>query len=167
MSQPFDAPSNPHPRIHSRKFEGTTNTTTCPRARRATASASIGWTSPRVPCGARSTRMSVYSRRSGSIRRPGPAEAGHYLPMTHVATGTGRPAPLTPNQVRGFWAAWGGWALDGMDSFIYSLVLVPALTELLPRSGIEATPANIGYYGGMFLALFMMGYGTSMVWGPI
>ena len=43
---------------------------------------------------------------------------------------------LTPNQIRGFWAAWGGWALDGMDSFIYALVLVPALTELLPRSGI-------------------------------
>ena len=74
---------------------------------------------------------------------------------------------LTRNQVRSFWAAWGGWSMDGMDSFIYSLVLVPALTELLPRSGIPATPANIGYYGGMFFALFMMGYGTSMIWGPI
>ena len=31
--------------------------------------------------------------------------------------------PLTRNQIRGFWAAWGGWALDGMDSFIYALVL--------------------------------------------
>ena len=40
--------------------------------------------------------------------------------------------------MRGFWAAWGGWALDGMDSFIYALVLVPALRELLPRSGIAA-----------------------------
>jgi hypothetical protein len=37
--------------------------------------------------------------------------------------------PLTPNQVRGFWAAWGGWVLDGMDSFIYALVLVPALRD--------------------------------------
>ncbi len=54
-------------------------------------------------------------------------------------------ATLTPNQIRGFLAAWGGWALDGMDSFIYALVLVPALTELLPRSGIAATPATIGY----------------------
>lgn len=74
---------------------------------------------------------------------------------------------LTRNQVRSFWAAWGGWSMDGMDSFIYSLVLVPALTELLPRSGISATPANVGYYGGMFFALFMMGYGTAMIWGPI
>jgi MFS family permease len=75
--------------------------------------------------------------------------------------------PLSPNQVRGFWAAWGGWALDGMDSFIYSLVLVPALTELLPRSGIEATPGNVGFYGSVLFALFLIGWGVSMVWGPI
>ncbi len=36
-------------------------------------------------------------------------------------------APLTRNQVRGFWASWGGWTLDGMDSVIYALVLVPSL----------------------------------------
>src|SRR3979490_581852 len=57
--------------------------------------------------------------------------------------------------------------MDGMDSFIYSLVLVPALTELLPRSGIAATTANIGFYGGLFFALFMIGYGTALIWGPI
>ncbi len=74
---------------------------------------------------------------------------------------------LTPNQIRSFWAAWGGWSMDGMDSFIYSLVLVPALTELLPRSGIPATPANVGYYGGLFFTLFLIGYGTALVWGPI
>jgi MFS family permease len=76
-------------------------------------------------------------------------------------------APLTTNQKRGFLAAWGGWALDGMDSFIYSLVLVPALTELLPNSGIPVTPGNIGYYGSILFALFLFGWGTSMVWGPI
>src|SRR5947199_1458226 len=87
--------------------------------------------------------------------------------MTHVTSGTSRRSKLTPNQVRGFWAAWGGWALDGMDSFIYALVLVPALTELLPRSGILASPGNIGYYGGVLFALFLVGWGLSMVWGPI
>lgn len=85
---------------------------------------------------------------------------------------TGVPVPgtktkLNPNQVRGFWAAWGGWTLDGMDAFIYALVLVPALTELLPRSGIEATPGNIGFYGSVLQALFLLGWGLSMVWGPI
>jgi MFS family permease len=76
-------------------------------------------------------------------------------------------APLTTNQKRGFLAAWGGWALDGMDSFIYSLVLVPALTELLPNSGIAVTPGNIGFYGSILFALFLFGWGTSMIWGPI
>jgi MFS family permease len=75
--------------------------------------------------------------------------------------------PLSRNQIRGFWAAWGGWALDGMDSFIYALVLVPALRELLPRSGILATTASIGYYGGLLFALFLIGWGLSLVWGPI
>jgi MFS family permease len=74
---------------------------------------------------------------------------------------------LNPNQIRGFWAAWGGWALDGMDASIYAVVLVPALRELLPRSGIPATPANTVYYGSVLLALFLFGWGLSMVWGPV
>jgi MFS family permease len=74
---------------------------------------------------------------------------------------------LNGNQIRSFWAAWGGWTMDGMDSFIYSLVLVPALRELLPRSGIAATTANVGLYGSLLFALFMVGWGTGMIWGPI
>jgi len=74
---------------------------------------------------------------------------------------------LTANQIRGFWAAWGGWALDGMDSFIYALVLVPALRELLPRTGIPATAGNVGFYGGILFALFLIGWGTALLWGPI
>jgi MFS family permease len=75
--------------------------------------------------------------------------------------------PLTSNQVRGFWAAWAGWALDGMDSFIYALVLVPALRDLLPRSGLAADAANIGYYGGILFAVFLVGWGFAFLWGPI
>jgi MFS family permease len=45
------------------------------------------------------------------------------------------PARFTSNQRRGFLAAWGGVVLDGVDSFIYALVLVPALRALLPASG--------------------------------
>jgi MFS family permease len=75
--------------------------------------------------------------------------------------------PLTKNQIRGFWAAWGGWALDGMDSFIYALVMVPALKDLLPRSGIPGDQANVGYYGGLLFALFLVGWGLSLVWGPV
>lgn len=76
-------------------------------------------------------------------------------------------SPLTPNQIRSFLAAWGGWALDGMDSFIYALVLIPALKDLLPRSGIPATPANIGFYGGLLFAMFLVGWGFAFLWGPV
>jgi MFS family permease len=76
-------------------------------------------------------------------------------------------APLTANQIRSFLAAWGGWALDGMDSFIYALVLVPALKDLLPRSGIPGTPANIGFYGGLLFAMFLGGWGLAFLWGPV
>jgi MFS family permease len=74
--------------------------------------------------------------------------------------------PLTANQIRGFWAAWGGWTLDGMDSFIFALVLVPALHDLLPRSGIPPTPANTGFYGGVLFAVFLAGWGFAFLWGP-
>jgi MFS family permease len=76
-------------------------------------------------------------------------------------------APLTKNQLRGFAAAWGGWTLDGMDSFIYALVMLPALRELLPKSGIPGDTANTGFYGGLLFALFLIGWGLSLVWGPI
>ncbi|HEU5236491.1 MAG TPA: MFS transporter [Pyrinomonadaceae bacterium] len=76
-------------------------------------------------------------------------------------------APLTKNQLRGFFAAWGGWVLDGMDSFIYALVMVPALRELLPRSGIPGDQASVGFYGGLLFALFLIGWGCSLIWGPI
>jgi MFS family permease len=87
--------------------------------------------------------------------------------MVEAATVAPTRTPLTTNQKRGFFAAYGGWTLDGMDAFIYALVLVPALTELLPASGIAATPVNIGFYGSILFAMFLLGWGLSMVWGPI
>jgi MFS family permease len=77
------------------------------------------------------------------------------------------PASLTRNQIRGFWASWGGWTLDGMDSVVYALVLVPALRELLPHSGIAASKGNIGYYGSLSFAMFLIGWGLAFLWGPI
>jgi MFS family permease len=74
---------------------------------------------------------------------------------------------LNRQQIVGFWTAWAGWLLDGMDSVIYALVMAPALTELLPRSGMVATPANIGYVGSVMFAVFLCGWGCSFIWGPI
>src|SRR6202047_4022 len=74
---------------------------------------------------------------------------------------------LTSAQITGFWGAWSGWTLDGMDSFIYALVLSPALSELLPKSGYEKTPANVGLAGSILFALFLVVWGLSFMWGPI
>lgn len=74
---------------------------------------------------------------------------------------------LSRQQIIGFWGAWAGWTLDGMDSVIYALVLSPALTELLPKSGYEATSGNVGFAGSILFALFLLGWGLSLIWGPI
>ena len=85
------------------------------------------------------------------------------MPIPH----TQPKSPLTRNQRWGFAAAWGGWTLDGMDSFIYALVMVPALRDLLPRTGIPGDAANTSFYGGLLFALFLFGWGMSLVWGPV
>jgi MFS family permease len=75
--------------------------------------------------------------------------------------------PLTRNQSRGFFAAWAGWALDGMDSYIFALVMVPALKELLPRSGLRGDMVGVGFYGGLLFAIFLLGWGCAFLWGPL
>lgn len=77
------------------------------------------------------------------------------------------PTKLTRDQITGFWAAWSGWTLDGMDSVIYALVLSPALTELLPKSGMSNAPANVAFTGSILFALFLIGWGLAFIWGPI
>src|ERR1700722_11027009 len=54
-----------------------------------------------------------------------------------------------------------------MDSFIYALVLVPAMRALLPASGIEPTVGNLGFYGSILFAVFLVGWGCAFLWGPI
>ncbi|MDX1875827.1 MFS transporter [Mycolicibacterium sp. 120266] len=53
-----------------------------------------------------------------------------------------------------------GWGLDGFAGSLYVLVLGPAMTELLPHSGIATDGAAIGFYGGMTVALFLIGWAT-------
>ena len=74
---------------------------------------------------------------------------------------------LSGQQITGFWAAWAGWMLDGMDSFIYALVLAPAMRELLPRSGLAAGPKDVAFAGSLLFGLFLVGWGLSFIWGPV
>jgi len=68
-------------------------------------------------------------------------------------------------QKHAFLAAWGGWVLDSMDASLYAQVLVPALEELLPRSGYPADLGAIGKWGGTLFSLFMVGWGCSVLFG--
>src|SRR5215469_3834840 len=115
---------------------------------------------PRVEITRRGRSAKTQEVTAENVRQQGALESQPLVPL---------PARihLNRNQVRSFWAAWAGWTMDGMDSFIYSLVLVPSLHDLLPKSGIPGTTANVGYYGGLLFALFMIGYGFAIVWGPI
>jgi MFS family permease len=54
-----------------------------------------------------------------------------------------------------------------MDSFIYALVLVPALRELLPASGIKPDAASLGVYGSLLFSVFLVGWGCAFLWGPV
>jgi MFS family permease len=60
-----------------------------------------------------------------------------------------------------------GIMLDGVDSFIYALVLIPAMKEILPRSGIEASAGNLGYFGSILFSMFLIGWGLAFLWGPL
>ncbi|MGO8931433.1 MAG: MFS transporter [Limisphaerales bacterium] len=55
--------------------------------------------------------------------------------------------------------AWLGWVFDSMDSTIYTLVLHPALHELLStQTSGGASQEAIGWYGGIILSIFLIGW---------
>ena len=51
--------------------------------------------------------------------------------------------------------AWLGWVFDSMDSTLFAVVLHPSLQELL---GSSANRETIGYYGGLTLSVFLVGW---------
>ena len=46
-------------------------------------------------------------------------------------------------------------------------MLSPALTELLPKSGMSNAPPNVAFAGSILFALFLIGWGLAFIWGPI
>jgi MFS family permease len=60
-----------------------------------------------------------------------------------------------PGSVAGFVAAWLGWAFDGMDGFMYSLVAIPFVGELLAKG----TPGpEVAKYASIIQAIFLVGW---------
>ncbi|HEY3685754.1 MAG TPA: MFS transporter [Streptosporangiaceae bacterium] len=74
---------------------------------------------------------------------------------------------LTRTERNAFAGSVGGWAMDGFDMAIFSLVLAPVMAALLPASGYRADEATVGYFGQLSAAVFLLGWGFSFVWGPI
>src|SRR2546421_12063661 len=54
-----------------------------------------------------------------------------------------------------FFVVWAGWSLDATDFGLFSLVLRPALTELL---GGHPTIAEIGRVGGLLSTIGLLGW---------
>ena len=54
-----------------------------------------------------------------------------------------------------FFIAWAGWSLDATDFGLFSLVLRPALTELL---GGQPSIADIGRVGGILSTVGLLGW---------
>jgi MFS family permease len=71
------------------------------------------------------------------------------------AAGVSFPRGLTRYQWTVFLVVWAGWALDATDFGLYSLVLRPALTELL---GGNPSLADIGRVGGILSMVGLLGW---------
>lgn len=77
-------------------------------------------------------------------------------------------AGVTGYQWLVLFVAWLGWVFDAMDATIYAIVLHPALDELLKASGRQASPEEIGWYGGMIFSIFLIGWAIGgIVFGMI
>lgn len=95
-------------------------------------------------------------------------EGGIMTIATSIDTLPAKPrSRLTKQHYIGFFGCWLGWVMDGVDSFIFALVFVPSMRELLPASGFEASAANIAFAGSMMFALFLIGWGMAFIWGPL
>lgn len=69
---------------------------------------------------------------------------------------------ITPYQWLVFLVVWAGWTLDAADFGLFSLVLKPALTDLLgfPATGAlaPAQTAQLGKYGGLLVMTGLLGW---------
>ena len=77
------------------------------------------------------------------------------LGTTAPGVQTGWVRSITRYQWLVFFVVWAGWSLDAADFGLYSLVLAPALRELL---GGSPSPADIGRVGGIISTVGLLGW---------
>jgi MFS family permease len=66
-------------------------------------------------------------------------------------------APQMTDRARGhaFLAAWLGWAFDGLDGFLYTLVAVPLVKDLLEKG---ASAGQVATTAGLVQGIFLIGW---------
>src|SRR5215213_7326925 len=85
------------------------------------------------------------SRTQSSLSQSEPGKQGNVQTGAAVDTSLSFPRGITRYQWLVFFVVWAGWTLDAADFGLYSLVLQPALKELMANP----TPADIGRVGGL------------------
>ena len=71
---------------------------------------------------------------------------------------------VTPYQWLVLLVAWLGWVFDSMDATIYTLVLRPAMNELLSaRGGGPVSQEIVLWHGGVIFSIFLIGWATGGV----
>lgn len=65
------------------------------------------------------------------------------------------PQTLDPVRRKAFFAAWLGWAFDGLDGFLYTLVAIPLMKDLL---GSGSSLASIATMAGLVQGIFLIGW---------
>ena len=63
-------------------------------------------------------------------------------------------------QIQALVITWLVWVLGAMNVMLYSLVLTPALQELLSagRPSAPVTTSLVGWYGGIIFSVFLIGW---------
>ncbi|WP_447602051.1 MFS transporter [Nitrospira sp. Nam80] len=63
-------------------------------------------------------------------------------------------------QIQALIITWIVWVLGAMNVMLYSLVLIPALQELLSPDmpGASVTTSLVGWYGGIIFSIFLIGW---------
>ncbi len=75
-------------------------------------------------------------------------------PYNHRVTLEG----ITKTQSRAFIAAWLGWGFDGLDGYLYTLIALPFVTELLGPGAAKGEPATkAALIQGVFLVGWALG----------
>ena len=66
--------------------------------------------------------------------------------------------PLNKEQKLAFIAAWLGWAFDGLDGFLYTLVAGPFVAALLTHNNVPPDPGEVVQKAAWIQGAFLIGW---------